>query len=63
MKFAVTILGMLTVLIVAVACDVTNAQMSLDGSDTIAKNEDAWYYVTITNLPPAGVVITTHAST
>ena len=56
MKIAVTILGMLIVLISAVACDVSNAQMSLDGPDTIAKDEDALYQVTITNLQPAGVV-------
>ena len=56
MRIVVTILGMLIVLSTAAACDVSNAQMSLDGPDTIAKDEDAWYQVTITNLPPAGVV-------
>ena len=41
-------------LLAATACD--DAVMTLEGPDTVAQDEEAWYDVTITGLTPIGVV-------
>ena len=42
------------ILLVATACE--GAQMTMEGPDSVAVDERAWYDVTITDLTPVGVV-------
>ena len=44
-------------LLAATACDVSGAVMTLEGPDTVAKDENAWFDVTTTGLTPAGIVL------
>ena len=54
MKYVVTIV--ILILVAATACDLSEAEMSLDGPNAITKDERAWYEIKTTNLPVLGVV-------